>query len=70
VLESNTLTPTTKDAIANPPATMKVAVSSAISRLQRLEPLDVFRGLTIAGMIVVPMNWQANTRRAGIREGA
>jgi predicted acyltransferase len=40
---------------------MKVAVSSAISRPQRLEALDVLRGLTIAGMIVVndPGTWSA-----------
>ena len=40
---------------------MRVAVSDAISRPQRLEALDVFRGLTIAGMIVVnnPGTWSA-----------
>ena len=61
MLESNTLITTTKNAIANPQATTKVRISSAISRAQRLEALDVFRGLTIAGMIVVndPGTWSA-----------
>jgi predicted acyltransferase len=50
---------TADNTIAKSSAT--IAVPPAVSRLQRLESLDVFRGLTIAGMILVnnPGTWSA-----------